>query len=82
MSERAAFRDGLMLAALGLLIALVTAWFGAPVMVQILVSAVTYALIALGLNVQWGYGGQFNFAIMGLLMLGGYGVVAGSICDR
>jgi branched-chain amino acid transport system permease protein len=38
----------------------------------------TYALVALGLNVQWGYGGQFNFAVMGLLMLGGYAVVAAS----
>ena len=33
-----------------------------------------YALIALGLNIQWGYGGLFNFGIMGFLMLGGFAV--------
>jgi branched-chain amino acid transport system permease protein len=71
-------REAAMLAALGLLILGVFVWFGAPVAIQLLVSAVTYALIALGLNVQWGYGGQFNFGVMGLLMLGGYAVVAAS----
>jgi branched-chain amino acid transport system permease protein len=41
----------------------------------ILIQAVAYALIALGLNIQWGYGGLFNFAIMGFLMVGGASVV-------
>ena len=36
--------------------------------------AAAYALIALGLNIQWGYGGLFNFGIMGFLMLGGFAV--------
>jgi branched-chain amino acid transport system permease protein len=40
----------------------------------ILVQAFAYALVALGLNIQWGYGGLFNFGIMGFLMLGGFGV--------
>ncbi len=71
-------RDAMMLAGLGLAIFGVFLWFGAPVTIQLLVSAVTYAIIALGLNIQWGYGGQFNFAVMGLLMVGGYGVVAAS----
>src|SRR5690606_2659361 len=30
-----------------------------------------YALVALGLNIQFGFGGLFNLAIMGLLMIGG-----------
>jgi branched-chain amino acid transport system permease protein len=30
----------------------------------------------MGLNIQWGYGGLFNFGIMGFLMLGGYAVTA------
>jgi branched-chain amino acid transport system permease protein len=34
-----------------------------------------YALIALGLNIQFGYGGLFNFAIMGFLMVGGAATV-------
>ncbi len=71
-------RDGLLIAALGVLILVVLAVFGAPVTIQLLVSAFTYALVALGLNIQWGYGGQFNFGVMGFLMLGGYAVVAAS----
>ncbi len=68
-------RDATLIALLALLIAAVFLWLGAPVAIQLLVSAMTYALIALGLNVQWGYGGQFNFGVMGFLMLGGYAVV-------
>jgi branched-chain amino acid transport system permease protein len=34
-------------------------------------AASIYALIALGLNIQFGYGGLSNLAIMGLLMIGG-----------
>lgn len=40
----------------------------------LLVQAFAYALITLGLNIQWGYGGLFNFGIMGFLMLGGFAV--------
>jgi len=40
----------------------------------LLVQSFAYALIALGLNIQWGYGGLFNFGIMGMLMLGGAAV--------
>ncbi len=39
-----------------------------------LVTASAYALIALGLNVQWGYAGLFNFGVMGFLMVGGVAV--------
>ncbi len=37
--------------------------------------ATAFALIALGLNIQWGYGGLFNFAVMGFLMVGGAATV-------
>jgi branched-chain amino acid transport system permease protein len=40
----------------------------------LVVQAFAYALIALGLNIQWGYGGLFNFGIMGFLMVGGAAV--------
>jgi branched-chain amino acid transport system permease protein len=40
----------------------------------LLVQSFAYALIALGLNIQWGYGGLFNFGIMGFLMVGGFAV--------
>jgi branched-chain amino acid transport system permease protein len=68
-------RDSLLIAALGLLILGVFLWLGTPVTLQLLISATTYALVSLGLNIQWGYGGQFNFGVMGFLMLGGYAVV-------
>lgn len=47
---------------------------GAANISLLLVQSFAYALIALGLNIQWGYGGLFNFGIMGFLMLGGFGV--------
>jgi branched-chain amino acid transport system permease protein len=40
----------------------------------LLAQSFAYALVALGLNIQWGYGGLFNFGIMGMLMLGGAAV--------
>jgi branched-chain amino acid transport system permease protein len=47
---------------------------GAANISLLLVQSFAYALIALGLNIQWGYGGLFNFGIMGFLMLGGFAV--------
>lgn len=56
------------------LIVLVGFILGVPFTSSRLVEAAAYALIALGLNIQWGYGGLFNFGIMGFLMLGGFAV--------
>jgi branched-chain amino acid transport system permease protein len=56
-------------------IAAVTVYAGVPYSTRMLVEAAAYALIALGLNIQWGYGGLFNFGIMGFLMVGGASVV-------
>lgn len=54
---------------------LVIGWvMGMPFTSSRLVEAAAYALIALGLNLQWGYGGLFNFGIMGFLMVGGFAV--------
>lgn len=47
---------------------------GAANITLLLVQSFAYALVALGLNIQWGYGGLFNFGIMGMLMLGGAAV--------
>lgn len=47
---------------------------GAANISLLLVQSFAYALIALGLNIQWGYGGLFNFGIMGMLMAGGAAV--------
>lgn len=57
--------------ALGLFVVLVGLWQG-PANLSLLIShTLAYALIGLGLNIQFGYGGLFNFAIMGFLMVGG-----------
>lgn len=69
-------RDWLLIAALGVLILVIGFWYHVPATVQLLVTAFAYGLIALGLNIQWGYGGLFNFGVMGFLMLGGYATVA------
>ncbi len=75
MRFSANLRDGLLYVALAVIVILVFLTQGTATTIQLLVSAVTYALVALGLNVHWGYGGQFNFAVMGFIMLGGYAVV-------
>ncbi|WP_404401574.1 branched-chain amino acid ABC transporter permease [Pelagibacterium halotolerans] len=47
---------------------------GAPFTVRLMVEAFAFALIAMGLNIQWGFGGLFNFGILGMLMVGGFAV--------
>jgi branched-chain amino acid transport system permease protein len=75
VTSSANLRDGLLFAGLGVIILAVFWFLGPAAAIQLMVSAVIYALITLGLNVHWGYGGQFNFAVMGFVMLGGYAVV-------
>jgi branched-chain amino acid transport system permease protein len=40
--------------------------------VSFLTFAAIYALFALGLNIQWGYTGVFNFGVLGFFMVGAY----------
>lgn len=61
-------------AALAALFFLVGLMLGPANISLLLVQSFAYALIALGLNIQWGYGGLFNFGIMGFLMVGGFAV--------
>lgn len=69
-------RRGLLLfAAMFLIVVVVGLVQGTASMLLILTQATAFALIALGLNIQWGYGGLFNFAIMGFLMVGGASTV-------
>lgn len=61
----------------GALVALiigVALYMGTPFTLRLLVEAFAFALIALGLNIQWGFGGLFNFGILGMLMVGGFAV--------
>lgn len=67
-------RSLLLFSGLFLLFVLVGIATGVQYTSLLLVQSFAYALIALGLNIQWGYGGLFNFSIMGMLMLGGAAV--------
>lgn len=67
-------RSVLLFAGLFVLILIVGLLMGTPFTVRLMVEAAAYALITLGLNIQWGYGGLFNFAVMGFLMIGGFAV--------
>ena len=69
-------RRGLLLfAAMFVIVVVVGMVQGTASILLILTQATGFALIALGLNIQWGYGGLFNFAIMGFLMVGGASTV-------
>ncbi len=61
------------IAYLALIVLIVVIGYTRGVSTALLLTAVSsiYALVALGLNIQFGYGGLFNLAIMGLLMIGG-----------
>ncbi|ATJ84501.1 branched-chain amino acid ABC transporter permease [Halomonas beimenensis] len=45
---------------------------GAAYSTRMLVEAACYAILALGLTIQWGYAGQFNAGVMGFVALGGF----------
>lgn len=72
-------RGSLLFVSLFGLVILVGLVMGAPFTVRLCVEAFALALIALGLNIQWGYGGLFNFGVMGFLMVGGFAVTFMSV---
>ena len=55
------------------------ALMGAAYSTRMLVEAACYAILALGLTIQWGYAGQFNAGVMGFVALGGYCAMAFSV---
>ncbi len=55
-----------------LLVAMVFVWQGAAYGTRMLVEASCLALIALGLNIQWGYAGLFNAGIMGFVAIAAF----------
>ena len=65
-------RAALMIAGAALLVGLVFAWLGAAYGMRMLVEASCYALIALGLTIQWGYAGLFNAGIMGFVAIAAF----------
>jgi branched-chain amino acid transport system permease protein len=54
------------------MILLVMSFMGMAYSTRMLVEASCYAIIALGLTIQWGYAGLFNAGIMGFLAIGAF----------
>ncbi len=63
-------REILLVAALLALVLLIYALQGSAYATRMLVEAAAYAIIAVGLNIQWGYAGLFNVGIMGFIVAG------------
>ena len=73
--KRLAVRELVVLAGLLVAVGLIQTWLGTAYTLRMLVEASCYALLALGLGIQWGYGGQFNVGVMGFVALGGFASV-------
>ncbi|MFO7647735.1 branched-chain amino acid ABC transporter permease [Halomonas campaniensis] len=65
-------REVVLFAALLVAILGVYAMMGTAYSTRMLVEAACYAILALGLTIQWGYAGQFNAGVMGFVALGGF----------
>ncbi|MEP9387056.1 branched-chain amino acid ABC transporter permease [Mesorhizobium sp. KR9-304] len=70
MTERT--RAFALFSGLAILVALVFAWLGVAYGVRMMVEAACFALIALGLTIQWGYAGLFNTGIMGFIAIAAF----------
>lgn len=65
--KKRAIREAVLFAGLAVVLALIFAWMGAAYGTRMLVEASCYAIIALGLTIQWGYAGLFNVGVMGFI---------------
>jgi len=65
-------REILLFALLAILYGAVFALFGSAYGLRMSVEALCYALIALGLTIQWGYAGLFNAGVMGFVAIGAF----------
>ena len=65
-------RPFILFCGLGLMIALVFFKLGTAFSLRMLAEATCYAILALGLTIQWGYAGLFNAGIMGFVAIGGF----------
>ncbi|WP_182085804.1 branched-chain amino acid ABC transporter permease [Aureimonas sp. ME7] len=68
-------RGLLLVAALAALVAAVFWLQGSAYATRMLVEASAYAIIAIGLNIQWGYAGLFNVGVMGFIVAGAFASV-------
>ncbi len=72
-------RNILLFAAMGLALILVAMFQSVTVALAILNLGLISAVMALGVNIQWGYAGIFNVGIMGFAALGGVSAVLVSV---
>lgn len=72
-------RGAILFAGLLVLIFCVHWMLGTAFTIRMMVDTMAVGIIVLGLNIQWGYGGLFNFGVMGLTMVGGYAGMSMSV---
>ncbi len=65
-------REYLLFALVGIAILIITMTFGEAYALRMLAEAACYAILALGLTLQWGYAGLFNAGGMGFVAIGGF----------
>ena len=65
-------REIVLFAIVGIVVMIILGIFGQAYTLRMLVEATCFAIIALGLTIQWGYAGLFNAGIMGFVAVGGF----------
>ena len=65
-------REIILFVILGTAIVIILTLFGEAYTLRMLAEAACFAIIALGLTIQWGYAGLFNAGIMGFIAVGGF----------
>ena len=65
-------RQILLFSGLAVFLIIIFMQMGPAFTLRMLIEASAYAIIALGLNIQWGYAGLFNIGIMGFIAVGGF----------
>ncbi|PMR77104.1 branched-chain amino acid ABC transporter permease [Billgrantia endophytica] len=78
-TRRFPVREVILFGALLVAILGVYAVMGAAYSTRMLVEASCYAILALGLTIQWGYAGQFNAGVMGFVAIGGFSAMLFSV---
>lgn len=79
MSRTFPVREIVLFSGLFGIILLMYAVMGSAYSTRMLVEAACYAILALGLTIQWGYAGQFNAGVMGFVALGGFSAMFFSV---
>ncbi|MBW6392799.1 branched-chain amino acid ABC transporter permease [Billgrantia antri] len=77
--SRFPLREVILFGALLAMILGVYAMMGSAYSTRMLVEAACYAILALGLTIQWGYAGQFNAGVMGFVALGSFATMFFSV---